>query len=110
MPFSSFVFPRDEEDPLPTKESIQKSRLEKLKREVVSQSPSQKVLLYNSGSVSSLFFTKREDPVAKRHHKKNFKELVEKAALSLKKPDRLVEILLKDQERILRKDKALGRS
>lgn len=74
-------------------------------------SPSQKVLLYNSGSVSKVFFTDRADAVSLSHHKRNFKDLLEAASRTKKRPfNRLLQSLIKDQERILRReDKVLGR-
>ena len=60
----------------------------------MSSSPSPRVLLYNSGSVSKIFFANKTDAVAMSYDKKNFKELLK--AASLKKPNRIVDILIKD--------------
>jgi len=43
---------------------------------VAAHSPSRKVLLYGSGSVSKIFFTHKEDELALSHHKKDYKELL----------------------------------
>ena len=49
-------------------------------RHVSSQSPQRKVMLYNSGSVSKIFFAKKTDTMALSHNKKHYKDLLQAAS------------------------------
>ena len=70
------LFPAELHKPLDVSPSI--ASFKNLSKQGSSQlySPSQKVLLYNSGSVSNLFFANKADAVSLSHNKRNFKELL----------------------------------
>jgi hypothetical protein len=68
----------------------------KIDRSSISKSPSRKVLLYNSGSVSRVFFTHKNDDLSLSYNKKSYKELLEAAASSQKKPSLMLENCIND--------------